>query len=87
MSAFHDIRLFVESVFTMSHPTLPIVHESFPIVATIGSETNQDMRAPSCVRPKILKVYVSAGIRSMYQVYPPGVVGEAIRSMVYVVTS
>lgn len=66
---------------------MPIVHESLPIVATIGSETNHDIRAPSCVRPKILKVYVSAGTLSTYQVYHPGVLGDTIFSRGYVVTS
>ncbi len=64
-----------------------MVHEFFPIVATIGSETKPEINSPSCVRANILKVYVPAGILSIYQVYHPGIVGEEIRSSGRVLTS
>lgn len=70
------------SVSIVSPSTFPIVQESFPRVATIGSETRPEISVPDCVRPNILNVYVPSGILLIYHVYAPGFTDEAIRSSV-----
>ncbi len=50
------MMLFEASVATLSPDTFPIVHESLPKVATIGSETRADIRVHDAVRPNILNV-------------------------------